>query len=50
MGTSQLLIVDGGVGQLNVAMEVLDELDVSGVDGSGWSSCTHRKTRRYGYV
>ena len=42
----QLLIVDGGVGQLNVAMEVLDELDVSGVDVIGVvKPCTHRKKR-----
>ena len=40
----QLLIVDGGTGQLNVAMEVLDELDVSGVDVIGVvKPRTHRK-------
>lgn len=40
----QLLIVDGGKGQLNIAMEVLDELDVSGVDVIGVvKPRTHRK-------
>ncbi len=40
----QLLIVDGGKGQLNVAMEVLDELDVTGVDVIGVvKPRTHRK-------
>ena len=40
----QLLIVDGGTGQLNVALEVLDELDVSGVDVIGVvKPRTHRK-------
>ena len=40
----QLLIVDGGMGQLNIAMEVLDELDVSGVDVIGIvKPRTHRK-------
>ena len=40
----QLLIVDGGMGQLNIAMEVLDDLDVSGVDVIGVAKPrTHRK-------
>ena len=40
----QLLIVDGGKGQLNVAMDVLDELDVVGVDVIGVvKPRTHRK-------
>lgn len=40
----QLLIVDGGTGQLNVALEVLDDLDVSGVDVIGVvKPRTHRK-------
>ncbi len=40
----QLLIVDGGTGQLNIAMEVLDDLDVSGVDVIGVvKPRTHRK-------
>ena len=40
----QLLIVDGGTGQLNIALEVSDDLDVSGVDVIGVvKPRTHRK-------
>ena len=46
----QLLSVDGGTGQLNVAMEVLDELDVSGVDVIGVVKPRTHKPWRYGYA
>ena len=40
----QLLIVDGGRGQVNMALEVLDELDVSNVEVIGIvKPRTHRK-------
>lgn len=40
----QLLIVDGGRGQLNMALEVLDELDISSVEVVGIvKPRTHRK-------
>ena len=48
-GAASALIVDGGTGQLNVAMEVLDELDVSGVDVIGVVK-PYLEAWRYGYA